>query len=266
MPSSATLIVNSVVATGRRMNGSEMLTLLRPAASRPPGPEAAPQWRRRRSPARAHGSSKASLEARKHQVDDRRRVEREELRDQQAAYDGDAERAAQFRPGADAHGQRQRAQQRRHGGHHDRPKAQQACLIDRFFRRQSLEALRRKREVDHHDAVLLHDADQQDDADERNQVEILVEQHQREQCADARRRQRRENRDGVDVALVENAQNNVDRNDRRSDQDRLAPGGGREFRRAADRVRLDRSRKTDAPVASSAAYPAPLRETRRGAC
>ena len=31
-----------------------------------------------------------------------------------------------------------------------------------------------EREVDHHDGVLLHDADQQDDADERDDVEILV--------------------------------------------------------------------------------------------
>ena len=36
-----------------------------------------------------------------------------------------------------------------------------------------------EREVDHHDGVLLDDADQQDDADQRNDIEILVEENQR---------------------------------------------------------------------------------------
>ena len=39
------------------------------------------------------------------------------------------------------------------------------------------------REVDHHDAVLLDDADQQDDADQRDQAEVEAEQHQRSASA-----------------------------------------------------------------------------------
>ncbi len=66
------------------------------------------------------------------------------------------------------------AQQRRHGGHHDGPEAQQAGLIDRFARRLAFLALRLQREVDHHDGVLLHDADQQDDADQRDDAEIAA--------------------------------------------------------------------------------------------
>ncbi len=42
-----------------------------------------------------------------------------------------------------------------------------------------------EREVDHHDRVLLDDADQQDDADHRDDAQLVVEQHQREQRADA---------------------------------------------------------------------------------
>ena len=40
-------------------------------------------------------------------------------------------------------------------------------------------ALGDEREVDEHDAVLLDDADQQDDADHGDQAEIEAEQHQR---------------------------------------------------------------------------------------
>ena len=56
-------------------------------------------------------------------------------------------------------------------------------------------ALGLQREVDHHDAVLLHDADQQDDADDGDHAQILPEEHQRQQRAHAGRRQRGENRD-----------------------------------------------------------------------
>ena len=46
-----------------------------------------------------------------------------------------------------------------------------------------------KREVDHHDGGLLDDADQHDDADEGVQTEVDVEDEERDQCAECRRRQ-----------------------------------------------------------------------------
>src|SRR5215472_12932731 len=49
-------------------------------------------------------------------VDHRRGVEGQELRQQQSADDGDAERAAQLRSSAGAKGERQTAEQSRHGG------------------------------------------------------------------------------------------------------------------------------------------------------
>ena len=86
----------------------------------------------------------------------------------QAADHGVAERLAQLRAGAAPEHQRQRAEQRRHRRHHDRPEAQQAGLANRVVRRQVLLALGLDGEVDHHDAVLLDDADQQNDADQRD--------------------------------------------------------------------------------------------------
>ena len=81
--------------------------------------------------------------------------------------------------------------------------------------RQAFVALGIEREVDHHDRVLLDDAHQQHDADQRDHREVVAEQHQREQRADAGRGQRRENCQRVDEALVQHAEHDVDRDRRR---------------------------------------------------
>ena len=75
-------------------------------------------------------------------------------------------------------------------------------------------ALRFDREVDHHDAVLLHEADQHDDADEGVEVEVDVEDQQRDERAETRRRQSRQNRQRVNEALVQDAEHDVDDEDR----------------------------------------------------
>jgi hypothetical protein len=54
-----------------------------------------------------------------------------------------------------------------HGRHHDRPEAQEAGLEDGASAHR-VHALGLEREVDHHDRVLLHDADQEHDADDRD--------------------------------------------------------------------------------------------------
>ena len=59
----------------------------------------------------------------------------------------------------------------------------------------------------------------QDDADERDDAELFAANQQRENRADARRWQRGNNRDRVDVALVQNAKHDVDGNDGGEDQD-----------------------------------------------
>ena len=122
-------------------------------------------------------------------VDHRRGEQGQQLADQKAADDGDAQRMAQLRAHARAQHQRQGAEQRRHRGHQDGAEAQQRGLVDRLFRRLALVALGLQREVDHHDGVLLDDADQQDDADDGDDVEVMAGDDQRQQRAHARRRQ-----------------------------------------------------------------------------
>ena len=82
-------------------------------------------------------------------------------------------------------------------------------------------ALRRQGDVDHHDRVLLHDADQHQQADDRDEAQVHAEQPQRQQRADDGRRQAGQDRERVNVALVEDAQHDVDRHDRRHQQDAL---------------------------------------------
>ena len=114
----------------------------------------------------------AAAEAVEIDVDHRRRIEGQDLADHQAADDRDAERLAQLRAVAEAQRQRQRAQHRRHGRHQDRAEAQQAGLVDRLARLEPFVPLALQRHVDHHDGVLLHDADQQQHADHGDDAEL----------------------------------------------------------------------------------------------
>ena len=78
-----------------------------------------------------------------------------------------------------------------------------------------------EREVHHHDAVLLDDADQQNDADEGDHRELGAEHLQRQQRAEAGRRQRRDDGERMRQALVEHAEHDIDRDQRRQQQQRL---------------------------------------------
>jgi hypothetical protein len=64
-------------------------------------------------------------------------------------------------------------------------------------------------------------------------VRSLPEQHQRGQRPHRRRGQARQDGDGVDVALVQHAQQHVDHQQRGDDQDQLAALRALEYRRVA---------------------------------
>jgi hypothetical protein len=90
--------------------------------------------------------------------------------------------------------------------------------VNRFERRFAVVTLGDRREVHHHDAVLLDETDEHDHADERIQAQLALEDHQRQQRAEAGCRQAREDDERLRVALVENAEHEVDHDDRH-DQD-----------------------------------------------
>src|SRR5437868_12417292 len=95
----------------------------------------------------------------KEDVDDRCRVERQNLTQQQASNHCDTKRPANLGSDTSAEGQGYTGEQRGHGCHHDGPEPQQARLVDGFGRGLAVLAFGLEREVDHHDAVLLHDTD-----------------------------------------------------------------------------------------------------------
>jgi hypothetical protein len=115
--------VSSVVAIGRLMNGDERLIARFPA----PGGSA------------AAGGSGAGFRARgqlgrelvKEEIDHRRRVEGQQLAEDQAADDRDPERTAQLRAHPLPEGERHGAEHGGHGRHQDRAEAKQAGLVDR---------------------------------------------------------------------------------------------------------------------------------------
>ncbi len=162
------------------------------------------------------------------EVDDGGGVEGEGLAEDQSADDGDAEGAAEFGAGAGAEGEGEPAEEGGHGGHGDGAEAEDARFEDGVARGFVVGALGLEGEVDHHDGVFLDDADEQDDADEADDAELFVAEHQGEQRADAGGGERREDGDGVDVALVEDAEHDVDGDEGGEDQEELVGAGGLE--------------------------------------
>src|SRR5215471_3378328 len=136
-------------------------------------------------------------------------VERQQLTENQAADNCNAQRTAQFRTDARPQRERQATKQSSHGGHHDGPEAQQAGFVDGVEGRFPFLALGLEREVNHHDGVFLDNADEQDDANERNDAEFGTAKHQRKNGADTSGGERRKNRNWVDVAFIQNPENDV---------------------------------------------------------
>ncbi len=97
---------------------------------------------------------------------------------------GEAEGLTGIGSGAGPEGDRQSAEERGHGGHHDGPEAQNTAGVDGVEGAHAFGALGFNGEIDHHDGVLLHDAEEHDQADKGVEVEILMEDLEREQRAE----------------------------------------------------------------------------------
>src|SRR5262249_36191238 len=106
------------------------------------------------------------------QVDDWCRVQRQQLAKNQAPDNRDAQWPPQLRSGPHAECQRQATQQRRHGGHDDGAEPQQTGLEDGGLWALALVAFGLEGEVDHHDGVLFHDTDEQNDTNHGDDAQI----------------------------------------------------------------------------------------------
>ena len=81
-------------------------------------------------------------------------------------------------------------------------------------------ALRIQREIDHHNAVLFDNADQKHETDDGNDAEILAEKDKREKSPNTGRRKRGKNRDRMDEALIQDAEDDVNGNESGEDEQR----------------------------------------------
>jgi hypothetical protein len=97
------------------------------------------------------------------------------LRQKESAHHGDTEWPTQLGPGSTTNGQGKRPEKRRHSSHQDGAKAQKAGLADSGGCGGAACAPRFDGEVDQDDGVLLHDADKQNDTDERDDAELGLE-------------------------------------------------------------------------------------------
>ena len=167
----------------------------------------------------------------KKNIDNGRRVESQHLAHDQSADDGNPQRTPELRPCAGAESERQRAEQGSHRCHQNRPEAQLAGFKDSFGSGFAVLALRHEGKVDHHDRIFFHNANQQNDANDRNHVQVDVEQHQRQHRSYAGRRQGGNNSERMHQAFIKYAQDNVDRQDRRDDKHRLTGKRGLVCRR-----------------------------------
>ena len=103
-------------------------------------------------------------------------------------------------------------------------------------------ALCLKRKVDHHDRVFLHDADQQYDPDQRHHTQFGAADQQSQNGSDTCRRERRKNRERMNVTLIENTENDIHRHNRRQNQPGLVFQCGLESLRCSLERGLDAQR------------------------
>src|SRR5450759_4548120 len=125
----------------------------------------------------------------KSQINDRRCKKRQYLTENKPSHHSNAQRMAQLRSDSGTDHQWKRTKQGGHSRHHNRPEAQQACLIYGFARRLAFFALSIKGKVNHHNGILLHDADEQDDTYDTDDAQVASGNHEREQRADPGGRQ-----------------------------------------------------------------------------
>src|SRR5690606_27290872 len=156
-PSSRIARLISMVATGRAMKGAERFMA---SAFQLPARRSCTNLLPRLVP-----PGETIAQPIEEQIDHRRGEQCQQLAEQQAADQHQAQRLAQLGAGTGREHQRDRAEQRGQGGHQDRPEAQQGGAEDGIPRTHSLVPFGLQGEVDHHDRVLLDDADQQNDAD-----------------------------------------------------------------------------------------------------
>ncbi len=161
------------------------------------------------------------LEAVEIDVYDRSGEEGKHLAEDKAADNRYAQGTAELGADTRAEGERHGAKKSGHGGHHDGPETQQASLVNRIDRILPSLALDLNGKINHQNGVLLDEADEENDADKRDDVQIRLDELNREERADASRRNGGKNGDGMNKTFVKDAENDVNSGESGDDQNQL---------------------------------------------
>src|ERR1019366_8134802 len=152
------------------------------------------------------------------EIDCWRDVERDELGDEQAADDDQTQRPAGSAISAETQRDGNRAHDGGERGHNDRAETIHAGIVNRFVGSLAFShAL--QGEVDDHDAVLLDDAHQHEHPDVGVEGRFLVEEDQRRQATDQGDGQGGEDGKRMEVAFVQDAEDDVHDEDRQAHED-----------------------------------------------
>ena len=137
-----------------------------------------------------------------------------------------------------AHRHRRHARDQRRGSHQNGTQPVLASLVDRLHSRHAVLEAQRLDVVDLQNRVLLHDAEQHQNAqrgvDDR---EVLPGEDQRQQRERHRQREADQDGDGVDEALELRGQHHVHEHDRQQQRDDVAQRGASELAGAAEQAR-----------------------------
>ena len=144
-------------------------------------------------------------------VDDGSEKEGEELGDEEAADDAEAEGDAVLGHGAaDAEGDGDGSHARGKGRHKNGAEADEGSFNDGIIGRFLFFSNGDVGEVDHHNAVFHDDSNEENEADERIDGEGLIEDVKGEEAAEEGRGKGAHYSEGMDEALIENAQHDID--------------------------------------------------------
>src|SRR5579884_2471042 len=153
--------------------------------------------------------------------DDRGCEQGQDLTENQSAGYGNTKRLPKLMAHSAAEDQRERREKSGEGRHHDRTKSKQCRLPDRQSAVSAFLAHRVEREIDHHDRVLLHDPNQENDANDADDPKARSRGPQANECPNASRGKSRQDRHRMDKTFVKHSKHDVDNDYSREDQPEL---------------------------------------------
>ena len=202
-------------------------------ARAPRRPKRRPRPARRPVPPARHTSPGRGLRGIfEERIEHRHGEQRQEQAHRLTAGDQNADRSVGLRARPAADTERQHAGNQRQRRHQDRAQPIPVGLDDRFVALHAFGA-QADRVIDLQDGVLLHDAEEQEHAERRVDVQLLLEHQGRQQPEGYGQREGEQDRHRVDERLELRRQHHVHEDERQRERDAEVIGGPAQFARLA---------------------------------